>query len=263
MIMPAADPAPPCKVCQSPTRLLGFLDANRCCVDRLGKRFLPVSSEAVPYYGCSRCSFIFTTYMDGWSAEDFKTKIYNAEYERLNPAIPGRDHVPLKETPSYLAGKRIASLFQGSQQRIRVLDYGAGGNPGPTGLGLIDAGFSVQSYEPYRSDGQPPSGKFDVIVCIEVMEHCHDLGHVAAAMAQYLSDDGIILIQTLLHPHPIPDNILTSWYIAPRDGHVSIFTLPALTLLFRRVGINVVHTIDGNFAFRRLPTFPNQIFLPN
>jgi SAM-dependent methyltransferase len=263
MIMPAADPTPACKVCESPTHLLGSLDANRCCIDRLGKRFLPVSSEAVPYYGCSRCSFIFTTYMDRWSAEDFKTKIYNAEYERLNPAIPGRDHVPLKETPSYLAGVRIASLFQGSQKRIRVLDYGSGGNPGPTGLGLIDSGFSVQSYEPYRSDGQPPSGKFDLIICIEVMEHCHDLGQVSASMAQYLSSDGIILIQTLLHPHPIPNNILSSWYIAPRDGHVSIFTLPALTLLFRRVGINVVHTIDGNFAFRRLPTFPNQIFLPN
>ena len=258
--MPAADPTPPCKVCQSPTRYLGSLDANRCCIDRLGKRFLPVSSETLPYYGCSCCSFIFTTHMDHWSAEDFKTKIYNAEYEKLNPPIPGREHVPLKETPSYLAGLRIASLFQGSQQRIRVLDYGAGGNPGPTGQGLIDSGFSVQSYEPYRSDGQPPRGKFDVIVCIEVMEHCHDLGHVSASLAHYLSSDGIILIQTLMHPHPIPDNVLTSWYIAPRDGHVSIFTLFALTLLFRRVGINIVQTIHGTFAFRRLPAFPNHIF---
>jgi len=35
------------------------------------------------------------------------------------------------------------------------------------------------------------------------------------------------------------------------------------TYLTRSIGINIVQTVDGTFAFRRLPTFPNQIFLSN
>ena len=71
----------------------------------------------------------------------------------------------------------------------------------------------------------------------------------------------MIWIQTLVHPHPAPDDILSSWYISPRDGHVSIHTFWSLTLLFNLVGMNFVQTPRGMFAFRRIPTFRNQIFV--
>jgi hypothetical protein len=76
-----------------------------------------------------------------------------------------------------------------------------------------------------------------------------------------LSRDGILWIQTLIHPHPAENDILSSWYIAPRNGHISIFTLPALTALFRRYEINVVQTAFGLIGFKHLPTFKNVLFV--
>ncbi|WP_376992530.1 class I SAM-dependent methyltransferase [Azospirillum lipoferum] len=251
-----------CKCCAASASYVGILDANKCCIDRLGRRALPVSDVQVPYWACGNCGFVFTNYVDEWSAEDFRTKIYNADYEWINPAIPGRADVPLKETPSYANGKRIASFLHGSQDDIRILDFGAGGDPGPLGQGLIDSGFNVSSYEPYRvEEARKPKGRYDVIVAVEVFEHCHDLGALSAFMGRHLSRDGLLWIQTLLHPFPTPPDVLTSWYVAPRDGHVSIFTLPALSCLFNAVGINIVQTAVGTFGFRSVPTFPNRIFL--
>jgi 2-polyprenyl-6-hydroxyphenyl methylase/3-demethylubiquinone-9 3-methyltransferase len=199
--------------------------------------------------------------MDAWTPDDFKRNIYNSEYVKADPPIPGRTNVPLHENPSYLKGKFIASCFEGSQDEIRVLDFGAGGNPGPTGQGLIDEGFHVHSYEPYRADAPQPDGRFELIVAVEVLEHCHDFRFVAEFMRKHLSRDGLVWVQTMIHPHPAPEDILNSWYIAPRNGHISIHTFLSLTMLFNSIGMNFVQTAMGLFAFRQLPAFPNKIFL--
>jgi Methyltransferase domain len=252
---------PICKICSADTKYLGSLDANKCCIDRLGSRALPISPVTVPYFVCTNCGFIFTTFMDKWTPEEFKRRIYNHDYERINPPIPGRTNVPFKETPSYTKGKSIASLFDGSQNELRIIDFGAGGNPGPTGQALIDAGFHVHSHEPYRADCAEPEGRYGLIIAIEVLEHCHDLKSITGFVKKYIQDDGIVWIQTLVHPHPAPEDILTSWYIAPRDGHISIHTLWSLTLMFNSIGLNFVQTVHGMFAFRKMPEFSNKIFL--
>ena len=80
-------------------------------------------------------------------------------------------------------------------------------------------------------------------------------------MRDRLSADGVIWIQTMLHPHPTPPNVLESWYIAPRNGHISIFSLPALTALFRPAGINIIVTADGLFGVKQLPRMKSRIFV--
>jgi len=252
---------PPCKICGAATTYAGELDANKCCLDRTGARLLPVSDVKIPYLVCTDCGLIFTNFMDQWTAEDFRRHIYNDDYARINPPVPGRMDVPVRETFSYQAGQRIAACFDGAQTRIRMLDFGAGGDPGPTGQALIDAGFALWSFDPYRGAGAEPDGRFEVIIAIEVLEHCHDFRFVADFMTRYLADDGVIWIQTVPHPRPAPEHILTSWYIAPRDGHISVHTLWSLTALFNRIGMNFVQTTLGMFAFRRLPSFPNRIFV--
>jgi 2-polyprenyl-6-hydroxyphenyl methylase/3-demethylubiquinone-9 3-methyltransferase len=250
-----------CKICGCATKYIGVLDANKCCQDRLGSKMLPVSGINVPYFVCSNCGFIFTNYMDNWTPDDFKAKIYNRDYDRINPPIPGRTDVPLKETPSYAAGVYIASIFEGSQSDTRILDFGSGGDPGPTGQALIDAGFQVHSYDPYRANGAQFDGRFDIIIAIEVLEHCHDFASVTRILKSCAARDGIVWIQTLIHPHPAPIDVLDSWYISPRDGHISIHTQWSLTLLFSSIGMNVVQTARGMFAFRNLPAFPNKLFI--
>jgi hypothetical protein len=252
---------PPCKICNGTTKYLGALDANKSCIDRLGPRAFPISEIMVDYFCCTNCGFIFTTFMDAWAPDKFKSDIYNADYEKINPPIPGRNDVPVKETPSYVKGQQIASMFEGSQNKIRVIDFGSGGNPGPTGQALIDAGFHVHSYDPYRADSMQPDGKYGLIIAIEVLEHCQDFKSVKAFMKEYIRRDGIIWVQTMVHPHPAPADVLNSWYIAPRDGHISIHTWWSLTILFNSIGMNFIQTVRGMFAFRQIPKFANKIFL--
>jgi len=252
-----------CKCCGSgEIHQVGEIDFNRTCLDRLGTRVFPVSPISVPYYACRLCSFVYTDAMDAWSPEQFKDLIYNADYVKADPPIPGRTDVPIRERPAYAIGSRIAELFEGNQSAIRVLDFGAGGDPGPTGLALQYRNFRVYSHEPYRAAAAAlPDGCFELIVAIEVFEHCHDLDDLTRFMQERLAEEGLIWIQTLLHPHPTPANVLDSWYVAPRNGHISIFSLPALSVLFRRAGINIVITSAGIFGFKRPPRFRNQVFV--
>jgi hypothetical protein len=252
-----------CKCCGSREVVdVGAIDFNRSCMDRFGPRVFPLSQTRVPYYACRRCSFVYTDQMDDWTPDRFKAEIYNADYLKADPPIPGRTDVPIREQPAYAAGSHIADIFEGSQSAIRVLDFGSGGDPGPTGLALRERKFWVCSYDPYRADtSSVPDGRFELIVAIEVLEHCQDLQGLGKFMQDHLAEEGLLWIQTMLHPHPTPPNILTSWYIAPRNGHISIFSLPSLTTLFREVGINVVMTSIGLFAFKRLPRYKNAVFV--
>jgi len=120
----------------------------------------------------------------------------------------------------------------------------------------------VHSYDPYRSGKSGlPKGPFGLILMIEVIEHVTDLKILGQHMKNLLSKDGLIWIETSLTPMPVPADILDSWYVSPRNGHVSIFSLMALTLFFRQYGINIVMTPVVKLGFKSLPRFPNKFFV--
>jgi 2-polyprenyl-6-hydroxyphenyl methylase/3-demethylubiquinone-9 3-methyltransferase len=249
-----------CKCCHASAPFLGMVDFNKTCMDVRGPRPFPPTGEVVPYYRCPNCGFIFTTYCDRWTQEEFRRRIYNDEYEKADydPAIVDG----LRATVSYQKGKNLAALLTGSKDRIRLLDFGASGNPGRTGQALIDSGFNVTSYEPYFGDSSTRvEGTFDVIYALEVFEHCNDLAGVADFIAEHLAENGLLYFSTLLHPYPSNDSVLDSWYIAPRNGHISIFTFQAIAVLFRRVEINVVQSLYSLVGLRNPTKFPNLLFV--
>lgn len=251
-----------CKCCGNKAKYKGAIDLNKTCHDRFGERVFDLSDILVNYYVCGNCGFIFTPDMDEWTFRKFGDLIYNEDYSKADGVLPGHENTDRRESVSYKNGIRLAEILDGSQREIRVLDYGAGGNPGDTGLALQDRGFDLVSYDPHvPSACERPSGKFDFIYMIEVIEHCHNLDAVLLYLSKHLARDGIIHIQTLLHSFPTPEDILSSWYIAPRNGHISIFTFQALAVMFRRYGINIVQTIFGVVGFRQKPTFVNKYFI--
>jgi SAM-dependent methyltransferase len=254
---------PVCKCCNSQASFIGALDFNRTCMDKQtqGGRVFPLSAEMVPYYLCGNCGFVFTDYCDSWSPDDFKNRIYNGDYWKADFDVNQGSGV--ENTAAYANGKVIASFFDGSQKSIRLLDFGSGGNPGRMGQALIDSGFDLTSYDPYLCDyNAPVTGKYDVICAIEVFEHCHNLAETAEFVSTHLSDGGLVYLSTLLRADTGIGNPLDSWYIAPRNGHISIFSLKALSLLFRRFGVNIVVTMFGPVGFKKnIPQFANRIFV--
>jgi 2-polyprenyl-6-hydroxyphenyl methylase/3-demethylubiquinone-9 3-methyltransferase len=248
-----------CKCCNAEAPFLGMVDFNKSCEDRRGPRPFPPSDVMVPYHRCPNCGFIFTDYCDDWTPADFTARIYNDEYSKADYDANIVNGVTA--TISYANGRQLAGHLAGAQHRIRLLDFGAGGNPGNMGQALIDAGFRVTSYEPYfAADATRIEGRFDVIYAIEVFEHCPDVMAMAEFIGDHLTEHGLLYFSTLLHPHPSPDDVLSSWYIAPRNGHISIFSLPAITILFRAVGINIVQSAFGLLGIRNPTGFPNSIF---
>ena len=254
---------PTCKCClNQTTQFVGHIDFNKTCMDRFGSRIFPVSDVQVPYYSCQNCGFVFTDMMDTWSKQQFSENIYNTDYSKADAPTPGYENKSVRESISYQNGINLIKSLDGSEKEIRVLDYGAGGNPGKTGLAFLDHGFELFSYEPHLSDTNSlPEGIFEFIYAIEVVEHCHDLEDLGTQICQKLSLDGIFYVQTLLHPFPTPDNVLNSWYISPRNGHISIFTFQSLVILFRRYGINIVQTIHGVIGFTNKPIFKNNFLI--
>lgn len=251
-----------CKCCFGLAEHRGTLDFNKTCHDRIAGRVFPYSEILINYYVCKTCGFIFTPDMNDWSHQEFRQNIYNSEYCKADGALPGYESAGRRETISYRNGLRLASILDGAQDDINVLDYGAGGNPGDTGLALIEKGFRLQSYDPYFGNADElPDGQFDFIYLIEVIEHCADVNSLAQTIAGLLSCRGIVHIQTMLHPNRGPKNILDSWYIAPRNGHISIFTFEALSILFRKYGINITNHLYGIFGFKSNFNFPNKIFV--
>lgn len=229
--------APLCKICIGPTDLFGSVDLNHSCED--GLRRSPVfrpASIPVPYYRCRNCEFLFTPYFDSWSLDDFNTSIYNDDYHLVDPEA-------IEVRPRRTA-QRLMELFPGRT----ILDYG-GGN-GFTAYLLRNYGFSAQTYDPFEIEFQRrPTETFDVVSCVEVLEHVVDPQTVVADIVSFVKPNGWVRFTTHLQPEGVDSNW---WYIGPRNGHISLFSKKSLDLLWQGVGF-VVSDDDreGKFLARR------------
>lgn len=209
------------------------LDSARSCEDRKAPVF-PPSGELVTYHRCTRCGFIFCPDFDALSDAEMAELIYNDDYIRADPGFAD-------ERPRYFA-KALISLFAGLPRDVRALDFGGG-----KGLlaQLLRASGSMDcydSYDPYFDTGRVPNSTYDIVTAFEVMEHSRDpLGTFRAARA-CLKPCGVLLFSTQLQPPRVDAGW---WYIAPRNGHFSIYSHASLRRLGRRLGMRTLSLNEG------------------
>lgn len=214
-----------CKVCSGRCRDFDLVDAAKCCSETESFSF-GLSGVGVRYLRCDVCGFVFTTDFDDWSIEDFATYIYNSDYAKVDPPYVG-------ERPRELARQFCAGLA--SLKEISILDFGSG-----SGIfvdRLRDDGFTdVAGYDPI-SDPERPSRSFDLITSFEVIEHSPNPVGTMADIASFMAPGGLAYIQTGLQPGNINAIRGRWWYIAPRNGHISIFNLRSLAAAASRAGL--------------------------
>ena len=219
----------PCKVCATASALEGVVDFNKNASEPQNV-FLRLCGVPVYYHRCPNCGCVFTVAFDAWSLTDFRRHIYNEGYAEVDPDY--RERRPIGN-----AG--LVNSFAARGKELRILDYG-GGN-GRLADELVKRGIAAFSWDPMETDGSPPPpAGFDLVSCFEVVEHTPTpLGTFAEALS-YLRPGGVMLFSTLTIDD-LPPRALHHWYIAPRNGHLTIHTSRSLALMAGRFGRRVHH----------------------
>ncbi len=241
----------PCKVCGTPSPALGSVDFNKCCEDRR-RAALPLSGRAITYHRCPACALLFTGDFDGWDREDFRTHIYNEgctdadpDYARSRPAA---------------SAELIGALFGEGCRGLDVLDYGGG--DGALAARLISKhGMVAEVYDPFNPACDiPPHRLFPLITCFEVLEHTPDPRATILEIAGLVQADGIVVFSTLLQPDNFMQLGLGWWYVAPRNGHVTMYSAQALRALWAELGFQLIsHGDNLHVAYRTLPEFAHRL----
>jgi hypothetical protein len=239
-----AGPQGPCKVCGGATELYGVVDFNKNCEEK-GGVYLPLSGIPIYYGRCLDCGLVATSMFDAWTPKDFADRIYNDEYVKVDPDYEQKRPVQTSELVFDLAGKLGAR---------KVLDYGAG--QGLMARILRGRGLDCDSWDPMvQADPFQASERYDLVTSFEVFEHTPTPVRTAREALSVLGEEGVMLFSTLTVDRLAHRNI-GFWYIAPRNGHITIHTRRSLQRLFGQLGWRVHHFSDGlHLAYKQKPAF--------
>jgi 2-polyprenyl-6-hydroxyphenyl methylase/3-demethylubiquinone-9 3-methyltransferase len=236
-----------CKCCGGHAIPYGVVDFHKNCETRRQMK-IEISGIPIYYHRCVRCGFLFTTAFDHFTAQDFQSHIYNDEYAMIDPDY--------KETRPRLNAGLLSNLFQLAKPK-RILDYGGG--EGTLAEMLQTVGFPpVVTYDPFvPKHSAKPSGKFDCVLCFEVVEHATDPAGLFSDIADVLDQPGIIFFSTLVQPEDIERQGLAWWYAAPRNAHISLHTKPSLAQLGHKLGFQLGSFSESYHVFFReeVPNF--------
>jgi len=222
---PLSSEAVACKVCGMVTEIHGCVDAGRSCEISRGT-YMQLSGIPIYYHRCLHCGFLFTVAFDDWTFDDFRKNIYNEGYAKADP-----DYADGSRARANAA--MTASFFDQLGVR-RVLDYGGG--DGITAAELRVKGFDAHSWDPIvdRQRDLPAPGTFDLVTAFEVFEHTPTPADTACVALSFLGPNGRLIFSTLLM-NELPRQATDHWYIAPRNGHISLHTSTSLATLFAKL----------------------------
>lgn len=249
-------PPPPCKICGGTTRFFDRCDFHANIKMHYGLYDMPVNPAGLmlDYYRCSSCGFLFTPFMDTWTAAQFAHFVYNNDYGRLDGAYNGGRAGSITNI-LYLA-------FRDCLANLEVLDYGGGIGVQSALLSAFGAKRAV-SYDPFAAGSKRPEGKFNIVTCLEVLEHSTDPKAVVADLASFVeTGSGFIFTTTELQPPDIETQKTGWWYMAPRVGHISFYTAGALERLFAPHGLRCTHIGTHSHVFYKEWPIWADTFMP-
>ena len=244
-----------CKLCEGPSPLFDTCDFHNNAFTHLGfyEIPLPPNGMVVPYFRCTDCGFIFTTHMDNWDKDNlFGTLIYNKDYPRIDGTYNGTR-----------AG-RICNLFYlafaDHFKHLEFLDYGGGLGLQSALVGAFGAKRS-HTFDTFAQNAQRPAGNFNVVSCVEVIEHAiHPKAMVEDLVRFANPDNGLIFITTECLPDDIDVQKTKWWYVNPRVGHVSFYPKPILEKLFAEHGYKMAHVANHtHIAYRAWPLWADLL----
>lgn len=236
-----------CKICRGTAAAFDVVDFQKICSEEHPYMF-GYSGIQVNYYRCLECEFLFTDFTDDWDEEDFRKFIYNDDYIKVDgdyiDARPRRD------------GRFFIELL-GPFPGLSVLDYGGGA--GILAAVLREDGIDAECYDPFSSPSRPER-RFDIITCMEVIEHSPDPIGTLRDMASLLNAGGCILVGTGVQPDNIESVRANWWYVGPRNGHVSLQSAGSLIHLGTAAGL-ITYRASYLHGFAAMPSAVSSALL--
>jgi SAM-dependent methyltransferase len=244
--LPDGNSAEPCKICGTASPLFDVVDFNKSCQEAQNQ-FIARSGIPIYYNLCPECGFLFTTAFDSWSNIEISKNIYNSNYALVDPDF--------SEVRPVANASLVKKMLGSGYESISILDFGGGS--GRFRDAMKDGGFkNTNSYDPYHADHKLPQETYDLITAFEVMEHAVRPIETLRTITRLLKPRGVVLFSTLLQPSDIHSIRLNWWYVAPRNGHISLFSAPALKYAWQQVQCNVKNARGHTMmAWRELPIF--------
>jgi 2-polyprenyl-6-hydroxyphenyl methylase/3-demethylubiquinone-9 3-methyltransferase len=229
----------PCKICSATSEYIGAVNFNKNCA---GYEFDPKLSNIghIHYHQCQNCGFLFTTAFDGWGHRTLMERIYNQDYGLVDPEF-------VTGSRAKRNAKLIAHLFPPT---TTCLDWG-GGKHGELEAELREKfSFSSTNWCDMLWDTSHKEREvYELVTSFEVLEHSTCPEAAVREIIRHLAPDGLVLFST--HTLPPGPADLSWWYIAPRNGHVSIFTKQALQILWGQAGFDVIHLTPNRHVAQR------------
>lgn len=192
----------------------------------------PLINFQTSYHACECCGAYFVHDMMDWTPAQFKECCYNDCYylhdgDICNPE--GDRPVKLVKT----VNERFSQFKTGKH-----LDYGCG--EGYAIDKLTKLGWNSTGYDPYHTKYTTPvEGRFDLITCVEVLEHAYILHDTFEFFKTHLTDRGVIYTTTMVHDNLA--NKSSHGYFCPRVGHIFIHTYKSLNIIATKAGMRCVH----------------------
>lgn len=244
---------PPCPACAGHCVPLDVVDFHKTCVEEKGL-FMSLSGIPVYYFLCEQCGFVFAPEFSSWTPADFGKYIYNAQYAEIDPDF--------KTVRPEINAQGLLKLFP-QMQGVTHLDYGGGA--GYLSELLRGAGWDSRTYDPYAGEHRtlPPGARFQLITSFEVFEHVPDPVRLLEDLGKMLDDDGVLFFSTELSDGRVQRHKrIDWWYIAPRNGHISIYSQESLRRLAERFGYRCYTILDSLHLFWKQPPAWARHILP-
>jgi len=191
---------------------------------------IPDLPNDCPYYECPQCQFCFSTHLD---AADHSVVYDETYWNNQDPDWAGRVGETLRLV--LLSNQLIRKV----PYELEILDFGCGMGA------FVDLARRSLQLDAWGTDIIPPkfgrdyflpviSRQFDVVTACEVIEHIPTPMLVFRQIKGMLRPGGVFAFQTAQYSPPDTDR--DWWYLGPDNGHISLYSRPALDHAFEALG---------------------------
>lgn len=208
---------------------------NSCKICNSFVKKIEDKERLVDYYRCSFCGFVFLD--DNHRVDREREK---SQYDQHNNSLENEGYVRMFE-------EFIGLSFAPYLENIKtVLDFGSGPTPVFSEL-LKRRGLEVDIYDIFYAPQKVYETKsYDLITSTEVFEHLSEPLKIFKLLSQHLNSNGYIAIMTKFPPKE--DSEFLKWWYRRDPTHISFFTPKSFEIMAKKVGLELLKTINGNIA---------------